>query len=150
MMIEDANGNPLSVGRKTRVVSTAIKRALLQRDKACRFPGCTNRLYLHSHHCKPWAEGGETDRDNCCSLCGLHDRYVHELGYTVVSLGGGDFEFRDPHGWTVKVVPDRPGVSAETSWQRIRAQNAALGIDGNTAVTAGTASRSTTPRSWVR
>jgi hypothetical protein len=133
MMIEDANGNPLSVGRKTRVVSTAIKRALLQRDKTCRFPGCANRLYLHSHHCRAWAAGGETDCANCCSLCSLHHRFVHELGYTVVSLGGGEFEFRTPRGHVVPVVPDLPNVSAGTSWQRIRAQNAALGIHGTTA-----------------
>ncbi|HWM28004.1 MAG TPA: DUF222 domain-containing protein [Woeseiaceae bacterium] len=40
VLVRDKNGNPLSVGRKTRVVPTAIERALWARDKGCRFPGC--------------------------------------------------------------------------------------------------------------
>ncbi len=40
----DERGEPLSVGRRTRTIPAAIKRALLVRDKTCRFPGCSNRL----------------------------------------------------------------------------------------------------------
>jgi hypothetical protein len=32
---EDENGEPLNIGRKTRTVPTAIKRALIARDKSC-------------------------------------------------------------------------------------------------------------------
>ncbi len=32
---EDARGNPLSVGRKTRSIPSAVKRALLRRDRCC-------------------------------------------------------------------------------------------------------------------
>lgn len=38
-LIENAQGEPLSIGRKTRVVSEAIRRALWARDKGCVFPG---------------------------------------------------------------------------------------------------------------
>ena len=38
-VIEDEAGNPLSAGRKTRVVSSPMKRALFGCDKCCRFPG---------------------------------------------------------------------------------------------------------------
>ena len=37
---EDEHGEPLNIGRKTRTVPTAIKRALMARDKCCAFPGC--------------------------------------------------------------------------------------------------------------
>ena len=40
MLIEDENGTPLNVGRKTRVIPPAIQRALNARDQGCRFPGC--------------------------------------------------------------------------------------------------------------
>lgn len=37
-MIEGARGEVLDVGRKTRVVSTALRRALARRDGGCRYP----------------------------------------------------------------------------------------------------------------
>src|SRR5262252_1214882 len=42
----DKDGNALSVGRKTRTISAPMKRVLFKRDKTCRFPGCTNRVFL--------------------------------------------------------------------------------------------------------
>src|SRR5262249_37943409 len=57
----DEHGNPVSAGRKTRALSVAILRALALRDPTCRFPGCTNRLYLHGHHVEHWADGGATE-----------------------------------------------------------------------------------------
>src|ERR687896_271210 len=45
--IIERDGRPLSVGRKTRSVPPALRRALRTRDTACRFPGCDQRRYLH-------------------------------------------------------------------------------------------------------
>ncbi len=44
-VIEDADGKPLDVGRKTRTVPAAIRRALDLRDGGCQFPGCTHGLW---------------------------------------------------------------------------------------------------------
>jgi hypothetical protein len=43
---EDENGEPLNIGRKTRTVPTAIKRALVARDKSCPFPGCRRHRFI--------------------------------------------------------------------------------------------------------
>jgi hypothetical protein len=40
---EDSAGNPLDIGRKTRAVPPALRRALQARDDGCRFPGCNHR-----------------------------------------------------------------------------------------------------------
>ena len=40
-IIENEQGEPLDVGRKTRTIPPAIRRALNARDKGCRFPGCS-------------------------------------------------------------------------------------------------------------
>ena len=37
-VLEDANGNPLDVGRKQRTISTPLRRALYARDRGCTFP----------------------------------------------------------------------------------------------------------------
>jgi hypothetical protein len=71
----------LSVGRKTRAVPPAIRRALRVRDRGCRFPGCTHTRHVDAHHVKHWADGGETKLSNLVELCGRHHRLLHEGGY---------------------------------------------------------------------
>lgn len=51
---EDENGEPLNIGRKTRTVPTAIKRALQARDKGCSFPGCQHTRFVDAHHIEHW------------------------------------------------------------------------------------------------
>src|SRR5262249_23836898 len=80
---EDEHGVPLSVGRKRRTVPGSMKRALLQRDRTCRFPGCANRLYLEAHHVVHWADGGDTSLRNMVCYCSSHHRYVHEYGCSI-------------------------------------------------------------------
>ena len=63
-MVEDEEGEPLSIGRKTRAIPPAMRRTLRARDKGCRFPGCTNTHFIDGHHIKHWADGGETRLDN--------------------------------------------------------------------------------------
>jgi hypothetical protein len=82
-IVEDHEGTPLDVGRKQRVVSTTLRRALWARDRGCTFPGCRNRLYVHAHHVEHWATGGETDVGNLMLLCSHHHRLVHEGGFTI-------------------------------------------------------------------
>ncbi|MBK7536148.1 MAG: HNH endonuclease [Myxococcales bacterium] len=62
------DATPLSVGRKTRTIPAALKRALLLRDRTCRFPGCDHRLFLEGHHLQHWADGGETSLPNLALL----------------------------------------------------------------------------------
>ncbi|MGH6820789.1 MAG: DUF222 domain-containing protein, partial [Methylocella sp.] len=68
----------LSVGRKTRTVPPAIRRALQRRDGGCRFPGCTCSRFVDAHHIHHWADGGATHINNLVLLCRHHHRLVHE------------------------------------------------------------------------
>jgi hypothetical protein len=43
-------GRPLSIGRKTRSIPPALRRALQSRDRGCRFPGCTSCCSVDAHH----------------------------------------------------------------------------------------------------
>ena len=71
------SGSVLSVGRKTRTIPPHIRRALEERDRGCRFPGCASR-FTEAHHVKNWADGGETSLRNLLLLCRRHHRAVHE------------------------------------------------------------------------
>jgi hypothetical protein len=97
-IVDGADGEPLSVGRKHRTVSTAIKRALWARDGGCSFPGCTNKLFVDAHHVQHWSRGGETSLENTMLLCSAHHRLVHEGGYTIRRDEHDRWYFRRPDG----------------------------------------------------
>ncbi|MDE0454238.1 MAG: DUF222 domain-containing protein [Gammaproteobacteria bacterium] len=100
-VVEGARGEPLAVGRRTRAVPPAIRRALRVRDGGCRFPGCDRSRYVQAHHIKHWADGGETALDNLVTLCSFHHRLVHEGGYGV-RVDEGEIRFTRPDG---RVIP---------------------------------------------
>ena len=69
---ETKSGEPLNIGRKTRSIPPAIRRAIKRRDWGCRFPGCTCSKFVDAHHIQHWADGGETSMDNLVLLCRRH------------------------------------------------------------------------------
>ncbi|MDP2091597.1 MAG: DUF222 domain-containing protein [Pseudohongiella sp.] len=99
-VLEDSHGNVLNVGRKTRTVSPALRRALMIRDHGCRFPGCTESRFVDAHHIHHWCDGGETKLENLVLLCRRHHRLVHEQGYEIINHGMSQhrayIEFRRP------------------------------------------------------
>jgi hypothetical protein len=108
-VVEDEAGNPLNAGRKTRVVSSPMKRALLGRDKCCRFPGCSHDKWLDAHHVMHWADGGDTSMDNTLLLCSTHHRLLHEGGFTIQENFAGEWYFRNGDG---KALPQFPVPAA--------------------------------------
>jgi hypothetical protein len=78
----DDSGEPLDAGRTVRTVPPAIRRALVVRDRGCRFPGCDRPSdWTDGHHLRHWAQGGETKLHNLVLLCRRHHRRVHEGGW---------------------------------------------------------------------
>ncbi len=132
---ESADGEPLDVGRKTRTIPPAIRRALHARDPGCCFPGCTAGRSLDAHHVEHWADGGATKLSNLVSLCRHHHRLVHEGGIRVEARAGGGWRFRRPDGREFEVV--RPEPAPDHHWTRLQATHDTLGIriDAHTAAT---------------
>jgi hypothetical protein len=116
----------LDVGRRSRVVPAAMRRALEQRDEGrCRFPGCENRSWVDAHHIVHWAHGGKTKLDNLILLCGRHHRLVHEGGFGVARKPDGSLCFRRPDGRVVPAVPS----PAHGSASGLREGNRSAGIE---------------------
>ena len=107
VMRHKADGAILDVGRKTRTIPPALRRALQTRDRQCRFPGCHARRG-DAHHVRHWADGGATRLDNLVLLCRRHHRAVHEEGFTVRLDPAGDAEFCWPDGRPFPAVPPPP------------------------------------------
>jgi len=84
-VITDGPSQPLDVGRSTRVIPTAIRRALWIRDRGCRYPDCkAPPQWCDAHHQHHWAAGGATSLDNLVLLCGYHHTRLHLRGEALV------------------------------------------------------------------
>ena len=104
-----ADGQVLDVGRRTRTVPSAMRRALLSRDRGqCQFPGCESR-HCDAHHVEHWADGGETRLQNLVLACRFHHRALHEEGFRVVpGDADGQFRFLRPDGTPLPAEPPMP------------------------------------------
>ncbi len=127
------DGGVLDVGRRTRTISPALRRALAARDGQCRFPGCEARR-CDAHHIHHWADGGETALANLVLLCRRHHRAVHEEGFRVHVDGDGAIAFLRPDGRRLPEVPAAPdwdGPALAPVDRRLA--DAGIGIDAETA-----------------
>ena len=103
VLTEDKHGEVLSISRKSRIVPTAIKRAVLAKhNHGCAFPGCSNSRFLHVHHIEHWSNGGETSVDNLMPLCTRHHPLVHEGRFRIEKDFQDNWIFVRPEG---QVIP---------------------------------------------
>jgi hypothetical protein len=123
--LDTSNGEPLSIGRKSRTIPPAIRRALQRRDGGCRFPGCTNSHFVDAHHIQHWADGGETAMENLVSLCRHHHRLVHEGGFGIRASTLGVIEFSNPDG---EIIPTGPDTRSRGNFSKLFDSHAHCGI----------------------
>ncbi len=145
-LAEDADGNILNVGRKSRTVPASIRRALNVRDRGCRYPGCCHSRHVDAHHIEHWCDGGETSLENLVLLCGYHHRLLHEGAYSIEKLAGDELRFRDSGGRGISraLYPQFPEHSERESTDmpmsdktvlELQHESMGLAIDSRTAVT---------------
>jgi hypothetical protein len=101
-------------GRRTRRVHASLRRTLERRDRGCRFPGCTNKIWVDAHHIEHWAHGGPTALENLVTLCRFHHILLHEGGVTI-DENEAELVFLDRQGRKIEAVPptDRLAASPE-------------------------------------
>jgi hypothetical protein len=123
-LVEGAEGEVLDIGRRTRAIPPAMKRALQARDSGCRFPGCERTRHTEGHHVRHWADGGETKLSNLVTLCKAHHRRVHEGGFGLRVTDDGLFVFSGPDGRRI----EESGSTERCFRGNIEALNADLGL----------------------
>jgi Domain of unknown function (DUF222) len=74
------DGETIDVGRRTRVVPTALRKGLIARDRHCGWKGCDrDPRWCDTHHIEHWADGGKTEPGNLKLLCRYHHGLTHLL-----------------------------------------------------------------------
>jgi hypothetical protein len=99
---------PLDVGRRTPVISPGLRRAVVIRDRGCRFPGCDRpHTWCDAHHVIHWADGGPTALANLVLLCRRHHRMIHQRGEVPAGVGRRPAGIQKA-GWVVAGGPSTP------------------------------------------
>ncbi len=109
----------LDIGRETRVVSPALRKAVTTRDRTCRFPGCDMPPWFTDvHHIWHWTRGGPTDRENCCLVCRRHHTLIHKGRWTVTGNPKTDLIFTGPEGESHRSRPPNPQlpITQNAAW----------------------------------
>jgi hypothetical protein len=96
-VVTDGASQVLDVGRVTRSIPPALRRAVAVRDRCCVAPGChAPPPRCDVHHVIFWEDGGATSLDNCVLLCRRHHGYVHVRGWRVHESADGVRTLRPP------------------------------------------------------
>jgi 5-methylcytosine-specific restriction protein A len=83
-IVMNGAGQPLDVGRSTRVIPDGLRRAVTARDRGCAHPGCDRPpSWCEIHHILEWEHHGHTELNNLAMLCRVHHRLIHHSGWAV-------------------------------------------------------------------
>ena len=94
---------PLDVGQATKTIPDHLRRAVIARDRCCRFPGCRQRpAACHAHHLRPRSKGGTTSLPNLILLCAFHHlTAIHRWGWQLTL---------HPDGTATAISPDKQRI----------------------------------------
>ena len=110
VVLDPTSGLPLNLGRTHRVVPAGLRKAVLARDRTCRWPGCdAPAQWVDIHHLDAWAKGGLTNVDRLLSLCRYHHHKVHEGHWTIeFDSATGEVRVTRPDGRPYELGPSQP------------------------------------------
>jgi len=78
-VVMNGNSEILDLGRRTRVVSPALRRAVILRDRTCTEEGCDVPAHrCDIHHVIPWQHHGPTTLENLKAKCPTHHLKTHQ------------------------------------------------------------------------
>lgn len=109
-------GEVLDVGRATRTIPPAIRRALIARDQGCVWPGCDRApIHCDGHHIQHWLDDGPTSLVNLALLCHSHHHRLHKYNLMLHPPKG---PAPPGEGWTV--TPATPRRARTPATDRVR------------------------------
>jgi hypothetical protein len=106
-VVMDAHGVPLDAGRAVYTPSASLRRAIVVRDRHCRFPGCDHRAsWAEIHHINPFPHG-PTTKENCALFCDHHHHVLHRPGW-LSTFDGTTLTITNPDGRTIGTTTRGP------------------------------------------
>jgi 5-methylcytosine-specific restriction endonuclease McrA len=106
---------------RVRQPPAPLERAVRRRDGTCRFPDCSGRHDLVTHHIVHWADGGPTELENLVTLCAAHHHAHHDRGWAITGDPNATLTFTSPTGqrFGTRPVPGwKPPTRSRTTPRR--------------------------------
>jgi hypothetical protein len=98
-VVTNGASDPIDVGRATRTIPPALRRALIVRDGGCVFPGCDRpHGWCEAHHIIHWLNGGATNLANTALLCSRHHHLLHQHRWELARKPDGTWSVADANG----------------------------------------------------
>ena len=109
-----AESTVLDAGREERIFPAHQVRAIIARDRTCRYPGCDEGPgFGEIHHSLSWAKhNGTTHVDLGILLCYFHHGLVHERDIAITRRRG-EWVFTTRHGKVIHPPGHRPPGDAD-------------------------------------
>jgi hypothetical protein len=102
------DGELLDLGRRHRLVTPGLRKAVELRDETCVFAGChAPSHWCEVHHVIHWLFGGDTSLENSGLLCERHHTQVHH-GFSIERDTSGRWHTYRPDGTEILVVRPAP------------------------------------------
>lgn len=99
ILYTDERGKITGLGKTSRTISPALRRAVEERDGGqCTFPGCGRDSYLECHHIIHVADNGPTVLWNLVLVCWTHHTLIHEGGWSLSGEAGPHITWLRPDG----------------------------------------------------
>lgn len=111
-VIEGADGAVLGISPLEETVNPRLRRVIEHRDSGCRYPGCSQRRWVHVHHIIHREDNGETVPGNLCCLCPYHHRLHHQGAFSIDGNPEQPDGLRFTDHWGRDIGPPRYGPVA--------------------------------------
>lgn len=107
----DCEGNPLDLGRSSRLFDRRQREALAVRDGGCIWPGCDRPpAFTEAHHIRQWKrDRGKTDIADGVLLCRFHHLQLHN-NHWEIGRRGSEYWLTPPRA----IDPDQTPICLKT------------------------------------
>lgn len=82
-VVEDGDGRVVGITPLEPTVNPRLRAVIEERDRGCRYPGCSQQRWVQVHHLVHREDGGLTIARNLCCLCPFHHRLHHLGAFTI-------------------------------------------------------------------
>lgn len=110
--VEAADGALLGISPLAPTVDVRLRRLIEERDRGCRYPGCSQTRWVQIHHLRHREDGGLTVAHNLCALCPYHHRLHHQGAFEIAGTPERPHGLRFTDRWGRAIGPPDHGPLA--------------------------------------